>query len=199
MTGLSAAAGHTRRHAALTDRAIETIASIDETRACVMWSGGKDSTVLADLAHRAWQHPLLVSMGESQIHDRHRLHLAAQAAAYWPAFTVLMVVNTTSDEADRFAALRRALDRLSVTDVLLGLRASESTRRKRIANTLARTGSYTTADRWGRRTAHCPLLHWTHHDIWTHIDTHRLPTHPVYDHEHGGRTGRSPNTPRSSP
>lgn len=172
------------RHRRLVAAAVETIAALPPGRTMISWSGGKDSTCLLGLACEAvagrWPPPVVVLNHHVRQPAGPMVDLL-DAWAHRAADLTWIVRPALDDAVDDRPAFRALMDRLDVTDVVLGLRAGESRRRARIAATVARTGSYTTGAEWGGRTAHCPILRWSTQDVWALIRSRDLPTHRHYD------------------
>lgn len=194
---LAAAADAARpRHARLVAEALGVIAELDPQTTIVSWSGGKDSTVLLDLACRAWPDGVVALLNLPHLVARRPLlELVDAWQARRPHLDVLVRCSPPDARADRVQVARVAR-RLGASAVLLGLRADESGRRRTIAGTIARSGSYITGADWGRLRAHCPLLRWSERDVWTYIRAHGLPVHEHY--ERAGEHARSPHTPIES-
>lgn len=159
----------------------------------VSWSGGKDSTVCVALAAHAWADGVVI-VSDTQAASGEIARLVWEWAHRAPHLDFVVRPTRHPDEADH-AALRRLLDRLDVRGQVLGLRASESGYRRRIARTLIdpRTRQYRTGSTWGGRPALCPIVDWSTDDVWAFIRAHDLPYHHVYRGE--GRHARSPHEP----
>lgn len=156
----------------------------------VMWSGGKDSTVCLGLAAEAWSHGLVVMSdnGADPVGRRELLDAWVRRA---PHLDFVVRPSHPVDREDR-AALARLMRALRPPGRVLGLRANESGYRRLIARTTARTGEYTSADRWGGGPVLCPILDWSVNDVWAFAEDRALPMWRVY--REVGRDGRSPSS-----
>jgi 3'-phosphoadenosine 5'-phosphosulfate sulfotransferase (PAPS reductase)/FAD synthetase len=192
VSGLRAAAGATRRSRQRAERALEQIRDLGEQGWAVSWSAGKDSSVLLDLAAQAWTTGLVVTWANHAMpHELDRLaglwaarapHLDYVIRPTIPAITSPHDVTIAPDDrqrADRACHVRLAR-RLGVQGWLVGLRADESARRRRIARTTAVGGRYQSGPSWGSRPVLCPLLHWTSDQIWQYTQARGLPVHATY-------------------
>lgn len=173
-------------HRQRVERALAVVADLEGW--AVMWSGGKDSTVCVGLAAEAWSDGVVIMSdnGADPIGRRELLHAWVQRA---PHLLIVVRPSHPDDREDRRAAVRLA-ESLGVQGLILGLRASESGYRRRIARTVARGGSYRTAQHWGGLPAVCPILNWSLDDVWAYIHSRELPYWRSYDKH--GRASRSP-------
>ena len=153
-------------------------------RSYVSWSGGKDSTVVADLVHAvAPEVPILrlthgVDYPETITYCSHVAEVRG-----WPyvvgvagdAETYLRRVDT--DETDNSSYLGDATAALGYRPdgFLYGLRAQES--RDRAVHLASRRGAWTTRD--GLRGC-APIWQWSPLDVWAYLAAHDLPANPVY-------------------
>jgi 3'-phosphoadenosine 5'-phosphosulfate sulfotransferase (PAPS reductase)/FAD synthetase len=175
-------------HRARVDRA--RVALTGRDGAAVMWSGGKDSTVCVGLAAEVWMHGWVI-MSDNGADPIGRRQLLDGWVRKAPHLTIVTRPSHPDDTADRAAAARLA-QQIGVPGIVLGLRASESGYRRRIARTIARDGEYVTAEKWGGLRALCPILDWSTSDVWAYLTTHDCPIWRVYDA--AGRDGRSPRS-----
>ena len=169
---------------------------LEPGKACVMWSGGKDSTCLAYLVtvEMGLRHVELVSQkddldfpGEEEFVREHAAAWGAKLTVVRPTVSALEYMREHMREVDedvhsRKAGLSRAVFYGVVDEassryacVMMGLRSQEShTRKVRLAKlgVVARLKS-------GR--VHChPLAWWTGLDVLSYVHSRGVPLLPVY-------------------
>lgn len=150
--------------------------------AAVSVSGGKDSTVLADLVYRVKQVPCVWSDDEFYLPETaeymarfaktHDLHQIRTNAVHAPWFRIV---------GQKWESINHYSGSLGATGVFIGARKDESRQRKWRGQTfgaITTMASYRSSSDFGI----CqPIQDWTVEDVWTYIGGARLDYNRAYD------------------